>query len=174
VAFFDKVQSLQGIYNYRHKRERRARPRLKLAGGLTLNFVTQDRRNARCVLSRFLCFFEVRNVFVARESRTISKAQTFVSLYFKCFLRFLLALTDLRDLEKRSKQRQNSKRREKRLRRVFVRSLSTIFLDRVVGTSFPFENAFLFLSWKRIFFTSENSKPRKSRTTRRKKKRLVL
>ena len=140
------------------------------------NFGTRGRRHARCVFSRILRLFEVRDVLVARESRTLSRRKQRLhlecALYFKraLLVAFLVALGfDLRDLEKRSKQRLREKK--KRSRRVFVRALSMLFVGRVVGTSsFPFENAFFS---ERLFFFLVASTSEKSKNDEEKKKRNV-
>lgn len=137
------------------------------------NFGTRGRRDARCVFSRILRVFEVRDVLVARESRTLSRRTRF--LYLECALYFKRArkslffslFGDSRDLEKRSKQRLREKK--KRSRRVFVRALSMLFVGRVVGTHVVSVRE-RFCIRETIFFSSSLQPPRKSqRTTRRKK-----
>ena len=98
-------------------------------------------RNARCVLPRFFDFLELRDVLVARGRRkTKSHTCDFKFNYLQIqkigvSSLFFVASDDSKDHERPNK---DSKRWRKGMRRILLRSLSLVFVGRVVVGPFTF------------------------------------
>lgn len=114
-------------------------------------------RNARCVLPRFFDFLELRDVLVARGRRkTKSHTCDFKFNYLQIqkigvSSLFFVASDDSKDHERPNK---DSKRWRKGMRRILLRSLSLVFVGRVVVGGACVWNLFFFSSpaWEELSF----------------------
>ena len=111
-------------------------------------------RNARCVLPRFFDFLELRDVLVARGRRkTKSHTCDFKFNYLQIqkigvSSLFFVASDDSKDHERPNK---DSKRWRKGMRRILLRSLSLVFVGRVVVGPFTFRKCLCSSSFRSEF-----------------------